>query len=169
MSKYLSALPLLGFLSITSGCIYYENDCGEDEWGCEFDEDWADEDTAIEDGDEAEPAVLKFVPGHAEQGETFAGILSLESGELDLSEATMVFYGDVEVMAQVVEGDQITSILSVPEDAELGPVDAVLEFASGDAELLPGAFTIYPTGSGNSGTDWGGSSDGIGSADGECE
>lgn len=162
MSKYLSALPLLGFLSITSGCIYYDGDCSDDEWGCELDE-W-DDDTAVdEDGEEAEPAVLKFVPGHAEQGETFAGILSLESGELDLSEATMVFYGDVEVMAQVVEGGQITTILSVDEDAELGEVDAILEFADGDAELLPGAFTIYPVGSGHSGTDWGSDTSG------ECE
>lgn len=168
ITKPLALTTLIALLSTSAGCVYYE-DCGEGDWeeGCELDEfdlDDCQDGEDCEAEEEAEPVELSFAPGHAEQGETFPGILTLESGELDLSEATLVFYGPVEVMAAVNEGGRITTILSVDADAPLGVVDAVLELPNGDAELLPAAFEIFGAGSGNSGTDW---SDG--SSDGECE
>ena len=168
MNKTIALTLALAFLSMSVGCVYYE-DCGTDDWeeGCELDEFDIGEDCLEEDCGEEEvaPIELSFAPGHAEQGETIPGILTLDGGELDLREATLVFYGPVDVLASVNEAGQITTILTIAEDAALGPVDLVLELPNGDAELLPGAFEIFAAGSGNSGTDW---TDG-GSADGECE
>lgn len=168
ISKPLALTTLIAFLSTSAGCVYYE-DCGSDEWeeGCELDEfDFEDcaEGEDCEEEEEAIPVELSFAPGHAEQGETFPGILTLDAGELDLSEGTLVFYGPVDVVASVSEAGKITTILSVAPDAPVGPVDAVLELPNGEAELLPGAFEIFEVGSGNSGTDWTDGSD-----DGECE
>lgn len=163
-------LPLVALLSMSAGCVYYE-DCGTEDWeeGCELDEFDIGEDCIdgedCEGEEEVAPIELSFAPGHAEQGETIPGILTLEGGDLDLSEATLVFYGPVDVLASVNEAGQITTILTIAEDAALGPVDLVLELPNGDAELLPAAFEIFGAGSGNSGSDW---TDG-GSDDGECE
>ena len=159
----------LAVLSMSVGCVYYE-DCGAEDWeeGCELDELGFDDECL--DGedceeDEAAPIELSFAPGHAEQGETIPAILTLEGGELDLSQATLVFYGPVDVLASVNEAGQITTILTIAEDAALGPVDLVLELPNGTAELLPATFEIFATESGNSGSDW---TDGSADDD-ECE
>jgi hypothetical protein len=167
-------LPLVALLSMSVGCVYYE-DCGTEDWeeGCTLDEFDFDEDCLdgedCEEQEEAAPIELSFAPGHAEQGETIPGILTLEGGDLDLSQATLVFYGPVDVLASVNEAGQITTIITIDADAALGPVDLVLELPNGDAELLPAAFEIFATDSGNSGSDWTSGSSGSGSDDGECE
>ena len=162
----------LALLSMSVGCVYYE-DCGTEDWeeGCELDGFEFDEECMdgpdCEEQEEAAPIELSFAPGHAEQGETIPAILTLEGGALDLSQAILVFYGPVDVLASVNEAGQITTILTIAEDAALGPVDLVLELPNGTAELLPAAFEIFATESGNSGSDW--TSGSGGSDSDECE
>ena len=125
----------LALLSMSVGCVYYE-DCGTEDWeeGCELDGFEFDEECMdgpdCEEQEEAAPIELSFAPGHAEQGETIPAILTLEGGALDLSQAILVFYGPVDVLASVNEAGQITTILTIAEDAALGPVDLVLVTAS---------------------------------------
>ena len=181
--RSLTAMTLL--LATTSGCIVYEHGggCGEDEWGCESDWDLG-EDGLMDTGEEELAAVeLAFAPNHAEQGEVFPAIITLTGGELDLTSVSEIqLFGDAEVLSAVHTAEQITLILEVPAEAELGPVDVVLTTQDGDGELIPEAFTIFEAGSGNSGTDWtgedgtgsgsgsgSGEGGGSGSGDGDCE
>ncbi|MCP4804450.1 MAG: hypothetical protein GY913_01635 [Proteobacteria bacterium] len=178
MRKALALTTL--FLAAAPGCIVYETDgwdCGEDsEFECR--DDWGLEDTGA-DVDEEIPVELSFHPNHAEQGETLAAVIRLDSGELDLTAVSDVsFFGDVVIDASVAEADRITVIITIPEDAELGSVDLVLELQDGGGEVISDALEIFPAGSGNSGTsdsgsgtgsDGSGSGDGSGSDDGDCE
>jgi hypothetical protein len=176
MQKPLTAVAILamtGALSLTSGCIYYEGGCGEEEWECR--EDFGEWDTGAAgdvDGEEEVAVELAFSPNHAEQGEVFAAYVHVAQGEIDLSGVSeLSVYGDAEVLSLVARPDQLVLIVEVAADAELGPVDVVVEMQDGDAELLPQAFTIFPAGSGNSASD--GGADGGGDADGgdedDCE
>ena len=174
MRKALALTTL--FLAAAPGCIVYESDgwdCGDDpELECRT--DWGLEDTAV---DAEVPVELSFHPSHAEQGETLAAVIRLDSGDLDLSGVSDIqFFGDVTIDAAVAESDRITAIITIPDDAELGPVDVVLEFQDGDGEVLPEALEIFAAGSGNSGTSDAGSAgsgsdsgDGGGNDDGDCE
>ena len=167
-------IALTALLATTSGCIVYESDGGCDaDWSCG---DWDQDDNGLSDtGEEPEaPAVaLAFAPNHAEQGEIFPAIITLTEGELDLTTVVDIqLFGDATVVSAVHTADQITLILEVPAEADLGAVDVVLTTEDGDGELIPQAFTIFEAGSGHSGTDWTGD-DGTGSSGdgsgGDCE
>lgn len=167
------------FLAAAPGCIVYESegwDCGEDD-DFECRSDWGIEDSGV-DADEEIAVELSFHPGQAEQGETLAAVIRLDAGELDLTSVTdMQFFGDVMIDASVAESDRITAIITIPEDAELGPVDLVLEFQDGGGEVIADALEIFEAGSGHSGTsdagsDGSGGGDGSGSGsdgEGDCE
>ena len=174
-------IAIAALMTGLSGCIIYDDGCydessdcdfwgdndGLSEWDTAFDEEQDGEDNEEDGEDDATPVELSFFPAQAEQGELFPAIIKLEAGDLDLSQVTAFrLYGDVNSLSSVVREDSITVILEIPADAQLGPVDVVLEFGPDKAELMPGALTIYPAGSGNSGTDW---TDGAADGSDDCE
>ena len=167
----LLALGALAFAS-TTGCVVYE---GEFSGGCDWDEDCFDDGFACgdedEDGiadcedegqDEAIPVELSMSPSHAERGETFPAVITLDQGDFDLTLVQEIqFFGDVEVLSATAGNDQIILVLQVAEDAELGAIDVALD-AGDSGHVLDGALTVFEAGSGNSALDW---TDGSG----ECE
>lgn len=151
-------------LTALSGCIIYDNDGGG---GCEWDDGTCPdpfgggngdptEDSAVEDSGTVEDAVvLSLNPAQAEQGEIFLGSITVAEGELDLTLAKEIrVYGDAELLVWGARANEITATFEVRANAELGPVDLVVELEDGSAELLPAAFTVYAAGSGHESGDW---------------
>jgi len=170
-----SLLLFTGLMATTTGCVVYDydRDCDPD-IPCRGDLDWEDADTGAFDDEEPEiPVELVFTPNQAEQGEVFAAVIRVSAGEFDLTSVNdIVVYGDADLLASVQEQDAIHAIFAIDADAELGPVDLVLNTGDANGELMPDAFTIYETGSGHSANGWNtgdnAGSDGAGS-DGDCE
>ncbi|HJN72519.1 MAG TPA: hypothetical protein QGF58_01180 [Myxococcota bacterium] len=162
-----SLILFSGLMATTTGCIVYDydEDCDPD-IPC-HDGSWDDlDDSGLTDDVEEEiPVELSFTPDHAEQGEVFSAVIRVTDGEMDLSSVSEItIYGDAILHSAVARPDSITAIFELSADGELGPVDIVLETAAGDGELIPGAFTVFEAGSGNSANDWN-----DGSAEDDCE
>lgn len=168
-----SVMLFTGLIALTTtGCVVYDydDDCDPD-IPCRGGGDiQGADDTGA--GDDVEPEVqveLSFTPDHAERGEVFAAVIRVSEGEMDLTSVSEItIYGDAILHSAISRPDSITAIFEVPEDGELGPVDLVLETQSDDGELIPGAFTVYEAGTGNSANGWNDGS-GDGADDGDCE
>ena len=154
-------------LSALTGCIIYDNDgsggCGWEDGTCPDpfgNGDPADQDSGGDPTDTAtDPAedaiILSFNPGQAEQGEIFLGSITVGTGELDLTLAKEIrVYGGAELLVFGARTHEITATFEVRDNAELGPVDLVVEFEDGSAELMPAAFTIFAANSGHNSGDW---------------
>ena len=162
-----SLILFTGLMVTTTGCVVYDydDDCDPD-IPCRGDRSWDDGDTGLDDDAEPEiPVELSFTPDQAEAGETFAAVIRVSQGELDLTSVRdMSIYGDATLHASVATADSITAIFEVPSDAELGPVDLVLHTGDDNGELIPEAFVIFEAGSGNSANGWN-----DGSVEDDCE
>lgn len=155
-------------LATTSGCVVYESDggtCWEDGF-CNGD-DGTDPGTP-DDQDSAEPedlVQLAFFPGQAEQGEVFLAGITVIEGDVSLLDVTDIrIYGDADLLVWGAREREITATVQVKDDGE-GVLDVLVEFADGSAEMISGALTIYPSGSGHPADDWSDSDPG----DGGCE
>jgi hypothetical protein len=151
-------LPLPILLALASGCVVYDydgahGDCGPD-GPCGSADLGGSGGSPGDSADTGEPEVevtLAFRPNQAEQGEIFAGRITLATGALDLTQISSVtLYGDVAVVDLYTRTDEALVIVDVAGDAETGPVDAVVTLADGDVVLLPSAFEVYAAGSGHS-------------------
>jgi hypothetical protein len=148
-------LALAIALATTSGCIIYDND-GSDavrERGASADDTGID--TPVENP-ELPSVTLSFLPPQAEQGESFIGTLTVEEGDLTLSDChDIVVYGDASVDALIARSDEVLVSVTANDDATPGVVDVLVELTDGTAAWLEGAFTIFPAGSGKSASAWG--------------
>ncbi len=166
------ALPFLAFSLSLSACEYHEcgpcddgfwedcdhNDCHD--WDDDEDHEWADNDDddggGEDTGEEQEPEEPEYSyslsPAEAEPGDSFIGSLVAEGEEAPGYDAitSIEFYGDVQVLASEVRGDELLLSLSVDFDAELGAVDLLVEFDDGDAAWVESVLVIYEVGSGHS-------------------
>ena len=163
--RNLMALSTLA-LTFGSGCVVYdgygEGDCDwdgdcftEPELDCDLDENENGvADCDEQDEEEAVAVELSFSPNHAERGEVFPAVITLDEGEFDLSLVEeVVFFGGVDVLSATATYDRMVLVLQVAEDAQLGAVDVALD--AGDAgEVLDGALVIHEADSGNSALDW---------------
>ena len=158
-------LLILGPVSLTSGCIIYDNvgKCGRGDQTCTWDEDSASADTSGlgvgdtgETGEEAPAAVFLLDPNEATAGETV--IASLTAENFDLGRVTHVeSYGAATVTASALRPDEL--LLTVAADAgaaEGETMDLLLEVGDDEAQFLPAIFTVHAqSGGGNGGTDTG--------------
>ncbi len=148
-------LALALALATTSGCIIYDNDGSETVRERNASADDTGIDTPV-DNPELPSVTLAFLPPQAEQGESFIGRLTVEEGDLTLSDChDVVVYGDASVDALIARSGEVLVSVTANDDATPGAVDVLVELNDGNAVWLEGAFTIFPAGSGKSASAWG--------------
>jgi hypothetical protein len=146
--RTLLAIPLLS--SLFGGCVIYDETIiddtasmsgdGRDSSGVRPDGSTDDEDA------NASIAVhLSLDPAGAVPGD--ATILSLKSdGQVDLSPVTSVrFLGSAAISvltSSVRDANEYLLAIDVPEDTPLGAYDVLVEFQTGTAVVLTGAFSV---------------------------
>ncbi len=159
-------LLALGALTLvaTTGCVVYDGDydgscewdedCFADDWACGDEDEDGIADCQDDDEEQAIPVELSMSPSHAERGETFPAVITLDQGEFDLTLVQEIqFFGSVEVLSATASSDRLILVLEVAEDAELGAVDVALD-AGDSGQVLDAALTVFESGSGNSALDW---------------
>lgn len=159
------ALPVFAFGLALQGCIIYDHDCP----GCDIDrvdegqdvrpdrDDDPDCDEPCDDdtGDVEQPPPPDYgfylTPDEAEQGEVFIASLRADGEDpIDLASIAEVrLFGDVRILAADQRSAELLLIVEVAEDAELGPVDLLVELDDGSAAFEDAALTIFPAGSGH--------------------
>jgi hypothetical protein len=92
--------------------------------------------------DEPIDYALILTPGELERGEMSIASLRSETGQ-DLSTATSArFFGGVDIHAMEARADEILFSMSVQPEAELGPIDLLVEFEDGRAVYSEGTLVV---------------------------
>ena len=156
--------PVLILAGSLSGCLIHDNDCWEDGAPGHGNPGSSGSDTGGDTGSEAVAPAFLFTPDEVVVGQSV--IVSLEADQ-DFDFSTIInieFYGDITICTRQDRADELLLSLVVGADADLGAVDAILEFSDGTATWLDDGLTIVSadgtTDDGTSGGD--GTDDGSG-------
>lgn len=161
--------------SALSGCLIHDNDCWKDGAPGHYGHGGSDTGASGDTGAEAAAPAFLFNPDEVVVGQS--AIVSLVADQ-DFDFSTLVnieFYGDITICTRADRDDEVLLSVVVAADAELGGVDAVLEFSDGTAAWLDDGLTIVSTdgatdadtgGGDGSGGDGSGGGSGDGSSDG---
>ena len=139
------ALITVAVLPALGGCMFHDNDCPEDDfWGPNGD-GYGDVDDGY--GDDEGPAVqMWLVPDSASPGDELIAGLQADV-QFDWASVTeVVFYGDVVPCTIQARADELLITIAVEVDAELGPVDLLVELADGNAVWVDDAFHVVAGG-----------------------
>ena len=142
-------MTVAGVLCMAQACVVYDRHC--DNGDCR-DHDWRGHgsycgttETGLWEEEVPDPPpayTLKLDPAAAAAGDTLIAYLSVDGDLTVAAISTIVFLGEVEVLAVDPREEEMVLTLHVDEQAKPGPVDALVTLLDGTGRMMPEAFEV---------------------------